>query len=69
MILVYTTKLNVKICYANVEAQKIDGFTFETFKIVLISLWIEDKLKRILFFQKRVLLVATSIRIMLKMFF
>lgn len=38
MTLVYTLKLDLKIYYTNVRAQKIDSFTFEIFEIVLPSL-------------------------------
>ena len=37
MILGYTFKLGLKIYSTNIEAQKIDGFIFEMFEIVLAS--------------------------------
>ena len=33
----YALKLGLKVCLTNIEAQKIDGFTLETFEIVLAS--------------------------------
>lgn len=37
MMLAYILKLGFRVCRINVEAQKIDDSTFETFKIVLTS--------------------------------
>lgn len=45
MILAYILGLDFKVCQTNVEAQKINEFTFEIFKIVSASLQVEDKLK------------------------
>ena len=50
MKLVYALKLGLKIYLTNVKAQKIDGSTLKTFKIVLASFQIEDKLGRTWYF-------------------
>lgn len=40
--LIFAIKLNIKIQHINVEAQKIDGFIFEIFRIVLANFWVKD---------------------------
>lgn len=42
MILTYTVKLGLKVCHTNIEAQKIDCSTLETFKMVLASFQLMD---------------------------
>ena len=37
MISAYTSKLGLQVYHTVVKAQKIDGFTLETFGIVLVS--------------------------------
>lgn len=37
ILLAYSSKLGLKVCHTNIRAQKIDGSTFEMFKIVLAS--------------------------------
>ena len=44
MTLGYALNLEIKICPTYVEVQKIDGFIFKTFEIVLASFDIKDKL-------------------------
>ena len=51
----------------NVEAQKIDGSTFETFGMVLASFQVEDKLRKARFFQETILLANLSIEVVLEM--
>ena len=46
----YALKLGLKVHFTNVEAQKIDGSIFETFRMVLASFQIEDTLGRSRFF-------------------
>lgn len=46
----YVAKLSLKVCRTNVRAQKIDGSTFETFEMVLVSFQVEDQLKKACFF-------------------
>lgn len=46
MILKYASKQSFKICATNIKAQKIDSFIFKTFKIILASFQIKDKLDR-----------------------
>ena len=50
MTLGYASKLDLKICSTNVEIQKINGFTLKTFKMVLTSFQIENKLEKTRFF-------------------
>ena len=63
----YASKLGLKVCPTNVGAQKINGFTFETFEMVLASFQVEDKLGRPWFFQKTFLLADLSVRVVLGM--
>ena len=65
IILAYALKLALKVYSTNVEAQKIDGSTFEIFEIVLASLLVEDKLGKARLFQETFLLANTSAKIVL----
>lgn len=65
----YTLKLILKFCFINIGAQKIDGSTFETFRIVLTSFQIENKLERARFLQKTLLLADITVEMVLEMFF
>ena len=44
MTLAYAWKLEDKVCYTNVGAQKIDGPTLKMFEIVLASFQLENKI-------------------------
>ena len=65
----YTSKLGLKICYINVRAQKIDGFTFKIFGIVIASFQIEDKIGKARFFQETFLLADINMEVVLDMLF
>lgn len=52
-----------------VVVQNIDGSSLETFKIIMVFLLIDDKVKRIRFFTKEFLLVDISINIVLAILF
>lgn len=65
----YSDKLGLKVCFTNVEAQKIDDSTLQMFEIVLASFQVEDKLGRDWFLKETFLLADTSVEIMLDMFF
>ena len=69
MTLEYILKLGLKSYFTNFGAQKIDGSIVKTFKMVLPSFQIQDKLKRAQFFQKTSLLTNFSIEVVLKMLF
>lgn len=69
MIPTYAAKLGFKIRYTKNKAQKINGSTFETFKIVLASFQVDDKLKKARFFWKTFLLADISIELVLKILF
>lgn len=43
IILTNIVKLSLKIYFINIKAQKIDGFIFKMFEIVLVGLYIKDK--------------------------
>ena len=42
----YASKLGLKVQPTNVEAQKIDGSTYNTFEIVLANFQVENKLDK-----------------------
>lgn len=47
MILQYAAKLSLKIRRTNISAQKINGSTLKTFKMVLVSFQLEDQFKKL----------------------
>ena len=59
-------KLGLKVRLTNVRAQKIDGFTLETFEMVLASFQMKNKLGRPRFFQKTFLLANLSVKLVLR---
>lgn len=63
--LAYALKLNLKVRSTDVGAQKIDDSTFKIFEIVLANFQIENKLKRVRFFQKSFLLADMSMEVVL----
>ena len=65
----YISKLSFQAYHTNVKAQKIDGSFFQTFKMVLASFQVEDKLRRHQFFQETFLLADISVEIVLSMLF
>lgn len=46
----YISKLDLKIRFIDIRVQKIDKSTFETFKIVIASLKVENGLRKECFF-------------------
>lgn len=48
--LVYIAKIGLNICFTNIEARKINSSTLDTFRKVLASLWVEDKLDHAQYF-------------------
>lgn len=69
MIPAYIAQLGFKIKITNIRIQKIDDSIFKTFKIVLASLQIKNKLKKNFFFSKTFLLTAINVYVILKLFF
>lgn len=69
MSLGYILKLSLKVYLTNFEAQKIDDFTFKTFKIVPAKVQVEKKLEKICFFQETFLLTNISMEVVLRMLF
>ena len=65
----YASKLGLKVCPTNIEAQKIDGSTIRMFEMVLASFQVKDTLGKTWFFQKTFLLADFSIRVFLRMLF
>ena len=69
MIPAYASRLYLRVCHTNVRAQKIDGFIFQTFRMVLADFQVEDKLGRAWFFQETFLLANISVEVVLDMLF
>lgn len=67
--LINITKLDLKVCHTNVKAKKIYSSTLKTFKTVLASFYLEDKLDQARFFWKIFLLANISVEILLEMSF
>ena len=63
----YAEKLGVKTRKTNVKAQKIDGFTLETYGIVIADFQVEDKGGRSRFFQETFLVADTKFEMILGM--
>lgn len=69
MTLIDALKLGFKVRFTNIKASKINNSTFEKFEIILATFRVEDKFNRPRFFQKSFLLLDTSIKVVLRMFF
>ena len=65
----YVSKLDLRVHHTNIEAQKIDSSILKTFKMVLASFQVEDKLRRAWFFQETFLLANISAKVVLDMLF
>ena len=65
----YASRLGFQIYRTDIRAQKIDGLTLKIFEIVLASFQIEDKFRRIRFFQETFLLADINTEIVLGMLF
>ena len=63
----YALRLSLRVHHTDVKTQKIDGFTFEIFGIVLASFQVEDKLEKTRFFQETFLLADISMEVVLGM--
>lgn len=66
---VYVARLDLKISPTNVGAQKTDNSIIQTFGMVIVSFWIDNKLRRPRFFQKTFLVIKTSMEVILRIFF
>ena len=65
----YAKKLGLLIQKTDVEAQKIDELSLDTFGMVIAGFQVLDKQGRAQFFQKTFLLANTTIEVVLRMFF
>lgn len=62
-------KRGFKVWKTNIGAQKIDGFSLDTFKIVLAKFLVENKFDRAWFFKKTFLIANTILEMIFKMLF
>ena len=65
----FAWKLGFHIQKTNIGAQKIDGSTFETFRMVITDFQVEDKGNRPTFFQEPFLVADTKFEVILEMSF
>lgn len=66
----FTRKLGLQVQKTEVNAQKIDGLSFETFGIVIVSFSVNNEASRSQFFGEIFLIAMVSINIVLgKSFF
>lgn len=65
----FAQKLGFYIRKINIGAQNIDGFIFKIFEMIIADFHVENKIKRLRFFQKTFLMANTKFRIFLGMFF
>lgn len=61
--------LNLKVRIINVGAQKIDCLIMKIYKMVIVKFLVYNKLDKIQFFKKTFLLVNTSMKVVLIIFF
>ena len=66
---IYVKKLSFKTRKTNIRAQKIDGFTLQTFGMVIADFQIEDKVGKSRFFQKTFLVADTKFEKTLEILF
>ena len=69
MIPEYALKLGLNVCFINVGVQKINSSIVKTFKIVLASFQIKNKLEKARFFQETFLFANFSIKMILEISF
>ncbi len=65
----FAQQLGFKICKINVGAQKIDGTTLETYRMVVSTFSVSDKDDREMFFEESFLLADVRLDIILGMLF
>ena len=65
----HAKNLGLKVWKTNIGVQKIDGFTLETFEMVIVDFQVKDKAGKPKFFQENFLVADTKFEIILKMFF
>lgn len=62
---IYIVKLGLVIWKTDVGAPKIDGLLLIIYRIILVGLSVQDKLRKVRFFEKTFLLANTSIEVVL----
>lgn len=66
---IYKARLGLFIWKTNVKAQKIDKLTLVTYGMVIAQFSLQNKLKKVWFFEKTLLLVDISMKIILRIAF
>ena len=67
--LAFAKQLGLSIRPIDVEAQKIDGTTLDTYEMVVAAFLLEDKANRIKFFEETFLVANISPEVVFEMFF
>ena len=65
----FAAMLSLKVRKTDIGAQKIDGFTLETFEMILADFPMKDKLGRVRFFQETFLLADINMEVVLDTLF
>lgn len=66
---IYVIKLGFAIRTTNVDAQKIDGSSLKIYGMATAGFLLQDRPKKILFFEKGFLLTDTNIKLFLRIHF
>lgn len=66
---VYAKKLGFQIIKGNVGAQKIDVSILDTYKMVITNFYVQDKLKKALFFQETFFVADSNAKFVFRMLF
>ena len=69
---VYTTfakELGLSIRLTDIEVQKIDGITIDTYEMVIVAFLVKDKANRIKFFKETFLVANDSLEVVLGILF
>lgn len=69
MTLAYVAKLGLIIFKTDVGIQKINGSTLMTYEIVIVGFTIQDKLRKVPFFEETFLSANTSMEVVVGMLF
>lgn len=66
---IFGIKLKLSIMPTNIRAQKIDGITLNTFKMIVAAFFMTDKINQVSFFKKTFLVTNVSLEIIIGILF
>lgn len=67
--IIYIKKLKLVFQKTDIGVQKIDGITLKTFRIVIVAFLVNNRVKKICFFEEIFLLANINIDVILRVFF